>query len=90
MRIAFLLLLISASALSAQELPEDAEHRADRLRTEQLNRRAQVAADKREDANRAKLDRYARDRAAYQREMAEWRRRSEACVNGDYSVCDSR
>lgn len=35
------------------------------------------------------LDRYARDRAQYDRQMAGWRRAVAACRAGDYSACDN-
>jgi len=35
------------------------------------------------------MDRYARSRAQYQREMAEWRRAVAACRAGYYDACDN-
>lgn len=68
---------------------EDAEHRADRLRTEQLNRDAGAAARRRDRAAAAARDRgYAAARARYEARMAEWRRQVAACRDGDYSACD--
>ena len=34
------------------------------------------------------LDDYARNRARYERDMAQWRRAVAACRAGDYSACD--
>lgn len=36
------------------------------------------------------MDQYGRDRARYERQMAEWRRAVAACEAGDYSACDNR
>lgn len=69
---------------------EDAEHRADRARTEQLNRNAAAAVDHREGANTAAIDRYRDAQAAYQRAREEWRRRLAACENGDDRACGPR
>ncbi|PZU08528.1 hypothetical protein [Sphingomonas sp.] len=82
------------AASSAQEV-EDEAHRLDRLRTQQLNRQAAAVVDRRDDrgaareANDARRD-YAAARAAYQRRMAEWRARVDACMNGVYEACDQR
>ena len=35
------------------------------------------------------MDRYARSRAQYEREMAEWRRAVAACRAGYYDACDN-
>ncbi|MES2496036.1 MAG: hypothetical protein V4618_07975 [Pseudomonadota bacterium] len=86
------LLLLSAlialpTAAHAQE--EDAEHRADRLRTIELNRRAQAVVGHRDQSN-AKIraqGRQAQDR--YERERADWQRRVAACRAGDYDACGS-
>jgi hypothetical protein len=68
---------------------EDAAHRADRLRTEALNRQAAAVARRRDSkigADGAEDYRAAMDR--YERRMAEWRRRVRACEAGDWSACD--
>lgn len=85
-------LLAAALALlpttSFAQAEEDAEHRADRIRTEQLNRNAADRVDNRNAANAAALDRYHDAQAAYQRARERWRRQVEACQYGDYRACD--
>lgn len=81
-------------ALSAQGV-EDEAHRLDRLRTEQLNRRAAAAVARRDDPGAARDNAdaqrdYAKARAAYQRRLAEWRARVDACNHGAYEACDQR
>lgn len=75
-------------------LAEDAEHRADRLRTEQLNRDAEGAAARRDQRTKAVHDRARADydsaRKRYEQEMAAWRQRVASCRAGDYSACDDR
>ena len=83
-----ILLVLSPVAGLAQD--EDALHRADRERTEQLNRRAAIKVDDRDDANARSLARYRDARAVYERERAEWRRRVAACQSGDDRACDPR
>jgi hypothetical protein len=82
--LALSLLLITASAAHA----EDAEHRADRLRTIQLNERAKAATDRRDRNLGHPTDGYRAARARYEREMAAWRHQVSACRDGDYSACD--
>jgi hypothetical protein len=85
-----ILSLLAAAPACLHAQPEDAEHRADRLRTIELNRRAQgvVAhrdrsnADVRE-ANRRAMERYERQRAA-------WREQVAACQAGDWEACEGR
>ncbi len=83
--------LLSASAAFAQE---DAAHRADRLRVQQLNREAATRYEQRDrryrHANDPALADYAAARARYERDMALWRQRVAACRAGDYSACDHR
>jgi hypothetical protein len=81
-----LALLSSPSFAQADE--EDAEHRADRLRTEQLNRNAADRVDYRNTNNAAAMDRYRDAQDAYQRARERWRRRVVACQDGDYRACD--
>ncbi|RVT94242.1 hypothetical protein [Sphingomonas crocodyli] len=79
------LLILSQAAVARAE---DSAHRADRLRTEQLNRRALAATERRDNGN-ARVRRS--NEAAmndYQRRLAAWRKRYDACVDGDYSACD--
>lgn len=98
---ALCLLLALASAATAQGA-EDAEHRADRLRTQQLNRDAAAAVARRdggraatalrswayaEGRNAENQRRYRAARAQYEEDMAEWRRRVEACRAGYYDAC---
>jgi len=78
---------ILPTALFAQA-EEDAEHRADRLRTEQLNRDAGASVGRRNSANAAALERYRNAQEDYQRARAEWRRRVAACEDGDWRACD--
>ena len=85
------ILVLWASAASAQE---DAAHRADRLRTEQLNRDAAAAVTKRDKRTSQNYDRAMADYDAaqerYQKAMSAWRRRVAACRAGDYASCDNR
>ncbi|MGC6331164.1 hypothetical protein [Rhizorhabdus sp. FW153] len=80
-----LILSTLAAPLAAQE--EDAEHRADRLRTIELNREAQARVDARDRSNARvrETNRAAQER--YERQREQWRRRVEACENGDYRAC---
>jgi len=82
------LLTTLPAVLHAQ--PEDAAHRADRLRTIELNRRAQGVVDRRDRsnadvraANRRAMERYERQRAA-------WREQVAACRAGDWDACEGR
>lgn len=72
---------------AARAQPEDAEHRADRLRTIELNRRAQAAVDRRDRSNADIRATNRRAQERYERERAEWRRRVEACRAGDDDAC---
>ena len=83
--LALLSILILPAAAHAEE---DAAHRADRLRTEQLNRNAAavVARRDRQNAQVRKGGDDAMDR--YQKQLAAWRRRVADCRAGDYSACD--
>lgn len=91
--LAALLILGTASAAGAAAL-EDPVRRADRLRTEQLNRDAHAAAARRDGRIRAEQDRAQADYHAaqqrYQQAMENWRRRVAACKAGDLSACDRR
>jgi hypothetical protein len=84
--LAMVLLILPAASLAQPE--EDAEHRADRLRTERLNRDAGAKVDRRNGANAQAMDRYRDAQAAYQRAREEWRRRLAACEDGDVRACD--
>jgi hypothetical protein len=79
-------LLLLAPPLHA----EDAAHRADRLRTEQLNRGAGKVVNQRNRGNAEGQARYRDAQADYARQMASWRRQVAACRAGDYAACDER
>jgi len=83
--LALWLLLTLPVAASARE--EDAEHRADRLRTIELNRRAQAANDRRDRSNADIREGGRRAQERYRRERAEWQQRVAACQAGDYAAC---
>ena len=78
--------LLLLSLLSAA--PEDAAHRADRLRTEQLNRDAAAVVARRDTGNSGGQAAYRAARLRYERQMAEWRARVAACEGGDWRACD--
>ncbi|MFC0306827.1 hypothetical protein ACFFIH_21000 [Rhizorhabdus histidinilytica] len=79
--------LAAAIAGAAHAQPEDAEHRADRLRTIELNRRAQSVVDRRDRSNADVRAANRRAQERYERERAEWRRRVAACRAGEYDAC---
>lgn len=79
--------LLSAVPTLAQAQEEDAEHRADRLRTIELNRRAQSVVDGRDRSNADIRERNRRALERYERERAVWRKRVAACRAGDYAAC---
>lgn len=81
------LALLAMSGI-AHAQPEDAEHRADRLRTIELNRRAQAVVDRRDRSNADVRATNRRAQERYERERAEWRRRVAACRAGDYDACE--
>jgi len=76
-----------ALALTTPALAEDAAHRADRLTTQSLNRRAAAAIARRDRDVGPSQAGYRSARARYEREMAEWRARVAACNAGDWSAC---
>ena len=85
----FLLGLLLPSIAQAQI--EDAEHRADRLRTIQLNRQAAAVVQRRDRGKFVRPDDQKAYRAArkrYQRQMSEWRERVADCNAGYYEACD--
>jgi hypothetical protein len=84
------ILLLAAAAGSVPAKAEDAAHRADRLRTEQLNRAAAAKVDRRIQTNVAAQARFRDARADYAREMRAWRRQVAACEAGDRSACTAR
>ena len=81
-----LIALATASAASAQS-GEDAAHRADRLRTQDLNRRAAAVVAHRDGRNADAEDAYANARERYERRMEAWRRQVRACRAGDWDAC---
>jgi hypothetical protein len=78
--------LLAATPALAQV--EDAEHRADRLRTIELNRRAQSVVDRRDRGNSNVRDTNRKAMERYQRQRAEWRQRVAACQAGDWDACE--
>lgn len=84
------LLVLPLLALPAVALaePEDAAHRADRLRTIELNERAKGTVNRRDRANADVREANRRAMERYERQRAEWRARVEACRAGDYSACE--
>ncbi len=81
-------ILLIALLLPAIARAEDAEHRADRLRTEALNRAAQARVAQRDHGNAAQHDQYRAALDRYEQRMAEWRARVAACRAGRYDACD--
>jgi hypothetical protein len=79
--------LVLALALLAADPPEDAAHRADRLRTEQLNRAAAAVGARRDQRNADAQADYRAAQVRYEAEMAAWRRRVAACQAGDRASC---
>lgn len=79
--------LALALLLATPAFAEDEAHRLDRLRTEQLNRQAAKAVDRRDNDNDANQRAYRAARSDYERRMAAWRRRVAACNDGDWSAC---
>ena len=67
--------------------PEDAERRADRLRTIELKERAEAVVDRRDHSNAdvSEVNRKAMER--YQRQRAEWRKRVADCRGGHWEAC---
>lgn len=87
MRLSLALALAVLPAVASAQYEDDAR-RADRTRTEDLNRSAAHAVDRRNSANAAKLARYRDAQADYQRAREAWRRRLAACEGGDERACD--
>lgn len=82
------LLALSILAVPALARAESAERRADRLRTIELNRRAQSVVDRRDRSNADVRESGRRAQERYERQRAEWRRRVAACQAGDWDACD--
>ncbi|KRB81222.1 hypothetical protein ASE00_14575 [Sphingomonas sp. Root710] len=83
-----LLILALLAVTPAFAQPEDAEHRADRLRTIELNKRAQAVVDRRDRGNADVRAQNRRAMERYERERAEWRERVAACRAGDWDACE--
>ncbi len=84
---ALLVITTAITAAHAQSDGEDADHRTDRVQTEQLNRRALQASKPRISYREQDLRDYQSARARYERELAAWRQRAAACEAGDWSAC---
>jgi len=83
-------LLLFATALADASVPargEDAAHRADRLRTIELNRRAKDAIARRDRGNSEVREANRRDAERYERQLRYWRERVAACRAGDEDAC---
>ncbi len=83
-----LLTLMALLAAPALAQVEDAEHRADRLRTIELNERARSVVHKRDRSNTDVRDRNRKAMERYERQRAEWRRRVADCRAGDWDACE--
>ena len=83
-----LLALSLLAAAPAVAQVEDAEHRADRLRTIELNRRAQSVVDRRDRGNAGVRETNRKAMERYQRQRAEWRKRVTDCRDGDWDACE--
>ena len=81
------LLLVASPAVAD---PDDAAHRADRARTQQLNNSAAAVVNRRFAGNDGRLADYRRARARYEREMDDWRQRVADCRAGNWDACDER
>jgi len=89
LRVLLLLSILSPAAAMAQD-SDDAAHRADRLRTRQLNQGAGSKVDHRNRKNAEAQSRYRAERADYERRMEAWRRQVAACRQGNFAACDDR
>ncbi len=83
----FPLIAALAVPVQAQQPPEDAAHRADRLRTIELNERARAAVGHRDKGNEAVRESNRAAQERYERERAAWKKRVAACEGGDWSAC---
>jgi hypothetical protein len=89
MRISLAFLLLFAVPVSAgAQVEEDEAHRADRERTEALNRAANQVVERRSDGNADAMRRYRAARERYERELAAWRKRVAECEGGRWESCD--
>jgi hypothetical protein len=85
-RLLLILSALTASPLLAQV--EDAEHRADRLRTIELNEGARSVVHKRDRSNADVRERNRKAMERYERQREEWRRRVADCRDGDWDSCE--
>lgn len=83
-----LLALSLIAAPAPAQAGESAERRADRLRTIELNKRAQAVVDRRDRGNADVRERNRRAMERYEQHRAEWRARVAACRAGDWDACD--
>jgi hypothetical protein len=81
-------LLALSVVLAAPALAEDAAHRADRLRTIELNRRAHSVVHRRDRSNAGVRETNRKAMERYQRQRAEWRKRVADCEGGDWDACE--
>ena len=86
--VASLLFLLAMPAMGQDQ--EDDAHRADRLRTQELNRRSPngYAKGSYGTGNDQGAGDYAQAQAEYRERLAEWRRRVAACESGHYDACE--
>jgi hypothetical protein len=82
-----LLLALLAAALLQPEPAEDDAHRADRLRTRELNADVAAATERRLRENARRRAAYQDARADYLRAVERWRRQVAACRSGDHAAC---
>lgn len=80
-----LAVIVASAALAEAE--EDTAHRADRLRTIELNRRAGSQAAQRSRASNYGDEQYRAAQDRYERQMKAWRSRVSACRAGDWDAC---
>jgi hypothetical protein len=85
-RLVLLLSVLATSPAVAQV--EDAEHRADRLRTIELNEHARSAVKRRDRSNADVRERNRKAMERYERQRAEWRKRVADCRAGDWDACE--
>lgn len=93
---AALLLACAAAVLpaAAQARPSEEFLRRDRAEIQRLNREAAARFARRDAGYRREAEAsqdngdYAKARAKYERDMAQWRARVAACNGGDWSACD--
>jgi hypothetical protein len=79
-----LTLLLATPALAQ---PENAERRADGLRTIELNERAHAIVHERDRSNADVREQNRKAMERYERQRAEWRKRVADCRAGDWDAC---